>query len=135
VLASIVDRIVAVAVCAAVVSPGTPRPLAGAPGASTGARDTVATARAEAPVAVAAAPYTLRDAIPMAGFVAAPPDTGDDDFFLPPETDKKKLVRDVTVFLIVSVFVAYFIIKVFIEKDKETPPPAPNGKPVPTPGQ
>jgi len=83
---------------------------------------------------VAASSHLLRDAIPVVSFAAAPPDTGDDDFFIPPET-KKKLAREITVFLIVSVFVAYFIIKVFIEKDKEEPPPPPGGKPIPTPSQ
>jgi hypothetical protein len=49
-----------------------------------------------------------------------------------PEEDRKHLVRDVTVFVLVSVFVAYFIVKVFIQEDEEAPAEPPGGKPVPT---
>ncbi len=111
--------------CVTVVAVGIPRPSSAAPDAP-----------AATPLAAAkrASTHLLRDAIPIASFVAPPPDsTEDDDFFLPPETDKKKLFREITVFLIVSAFVAYFIIKVFLEKDKPAPAEPTNGKPIPPP--
>jgi hypothetical protein len=89
------------------------------------------------PTAVPAAPsaddHFLRDAVASAGFAAQPPDTVDDDFFLPEETDKKKLYRDIAVFVIAAAFVAFFIIKVFIEKDEEPAEDDGNGKDIPPP--
>jgi hypothetical protein len=57
----------------------------------------------------------LRYAIPLTGAYAQP-DTTEFEF---PEEESKHLARDITIFVIVSVFVAYFIIKVFLEGDKE----------------
>jgi hypothetical protein len=80
-----------------------------------------------------AAGHFLRDAVASAGFAAQPPDTVTDDFYLPEETDKKKLYRDIAVFVVAAAFVAYFIIKVFIEKDEEPADDGDDGKDVPPP--
>jgi hypothetical protein len=128
VLAIIFNRIVAAVVCLAILVTGLPPSRARAAGGEAPA--------ATAPPAESGAEvsYLLRDAVPASSFVAAPPDTTDeDDFFLPEETDHKKLVRDIAVFVIVTAFVAYFIIKVFIEKDPDPPPDDSNGKPIPPP--
>jgi hypothetical protein len=72
---------------------------------------------------------SLRHAIPATGGFAQP-DSTEFDF---PEDENKHLVRDITVFLIASVFVAYFIIKVFLEEDKteDDGDDGGNGKPPP----
>ena len=72
---------------------------------------------------------SLRYAVPVAGAYAQP-DTTEFDF---PEEEKKHLARDITVFVIVSAFVAYFIIKVFLEgdKDENNTDDTGNGKPPP----
>lgn len=49
------------------------------------------------------------------------------------EEEGKNLYRDIGVFLIVSAFVGYFIIKVFLEGETEEPPPDDGGKEVPNP--
>jgi hypothetical protein len=101
-----------------------------------GARTTAGPARAVAADAAAAEPhgeYFLRDAVP-ATWTPEPPDTVvDDDFFLPEETDRGKLYRDIAVFIIASAMVAFFIIKVFIEEDDEPAPDDDNGKDIPPP--
>jgi hypothetical protein len=56
------------------------------------------------------------------------PDTTGFEF---PEEEKKHLVRDVTIFVIASVFVAYFVIKVFLEGDTDEETPSNGGKDVP----
>ena len=63
------------------------------------------------------------------GFATSQPDTTEFEF---PEDERKHLTRDITVFVIASAFVAYFIIKVFLEgdTDDETEPTKP-GKPIP----
>jgi hypothetical protein len=48
----------------------------------------------------------------------ADPDTTEFEF---PEDENKHLVRDITVWAIAAAFVGFFIIKVFIEEDEETP--------------
>jgi hypothetical protein len=58
---------------------------------------------------------SLRYAVPMAGGYAQPDTTGFDF----PEEEEKHLVRDIAVFVIVSAFVAYFLIKVFLEGDTD----------------
>jgi hypothetical protein len=58
---------------------------------------------------------SLRYAVPMTGGYAQP-DSTEFEF---PEEEKKHLARDITVFVIVSAFVAYFLIKVFLEGDKD----------------
>ena len=58
---------------------------------------------------------SLRFAVPVTGGYAQPDSTE----FQFPEEEKKHLARDITVFVIVSVFVAYFLIKVFLEGDKD----------------
>jgi hypothetical protein len=58
---------------------------------------------------------SLRYAVPMAHSFSQP-DSTEFEF---PEEEKKHLVRDITIFLIVSAFVAYFLVKVFLEGDKD----------------
>jgi hypothetical protein len=130
--ALIIKRFLAVTLCVTVVVMGFPparaRDSAARPGAD------AAPAPDPAPVEVASGSYRLRDAVPAATFLAAQPDTaGDDDFFLPEDTDNKKLIRDIAVFVIIAAFVAFFIVKVFIEKDDNPPPDDGGGKPVPLP--
>lgn len=63
----------------------------------------------------------LRFAVPLSHNYVQP-DTTEFDF---PEEEDKHLIRDITVFVIVSAFIAYFLIKVFLEEDVEqekTPP-------------
>ena len=51
-----------------------------------------------------------------------------DDYPFPEEEEQKHLWRDVAVWLIAAGFVAYFIIKVFLEGDKDQPPTQEPGK-------
>jgi hypothetical protein len=76
-----------------------------------------------------AADRSLRFAVPATGGYAAPDTT---EFEFPGEA-KTHLARDITVFLIASAFVAYFLIKVFLEgdKDEQQPDDGGNGKPPP----
>lgn len=63
--------------------------------------------------------------------VASDPDTSQAGFEFP-EEEKKHLARDITVFVIVSVFVAAFVINVFLKGDTDTPPDnGPPGKTIP----
>jgi hypothetical protein len=62
---------------------------------------------------------------------AAEPDSTEDEFDFPDE-EKNHLARDITVFVIASAFVAFFIIKVFLEGDTDTPEDdGGGGKPIP----
>lgn len=72
---------------------------------------------------------SLRSAISMTGGYA---DTDSTEFEFP-EEKKSHLARDITVFVIASVFVAYFLIKVFLEgdKDEEEQDDGGSGKPPP----
>lgn len=66
----------------------------------------------------------------VGGYTFTYSDTTEYEF---PEEEKKHLYRDIAVFVIVSAFVAYFIIKVFIEQDEEPADnPGPPPKPLPT---
>lgn len=58
---------------------------------------------------------SLRYAIPM-GVGYAQPDTTEFEF---PEEEEKHLYRDIAVFVIISGFAAYFLIKVFLEGDED----------------
>ena len=77
--------------------------------------------------------HFLRDSIPATSAALDPPDTTDDDFVLPEEKEKKKLAKEIAVWLIAAAFVAFFIVKVFIEKDDEPSKDGGNGKDVPPP--
>jgi hypothetical protein len=73
-------------------------------------------------------PVPLRYAATM-GHTFAEPDTTEFEF---PEEEESHLARDITVFLIASAFVGYFIIKVFLEGDTEEQEEEDNdGKPTP----
>ncbi len=114
VLTDRLKQFIVLVVCAALVAAGFPHGPARAAGSASPGNE-----------------YLLRDALPAVAHASEPPDSSEDEFFLPKETDNKKLIRDITVFVIVSAFVAFFIIKVFIEKDEDPPPPDNNGKPLP----
>ncbi len=63
---------------------------------------------------------------------AAQPDSTEDEFEFP-EDEGSHLARDITVFVIASVFIAFFIIKVFLEGDTdETDNTDGGGKDIPT---
>ena len=109
---------------------------------STGfSRAGLASARAQANTRVqAAAPdpapandHLLRDTIPATSFATDPPDTTDDDFVLPEEKSKKQLAKEIAIWTIAVAFVAFFIVKVFIEDDDEPADDDGNGKDVPPP--
>lgn len=61
-------------------------------------------------------------------FAYAYSDTTEFEF---PEEENDTLLRDIAVFVVASAFVAYFIIKVFLEGDTEEPPPDDGGKKLP----
>jgi hypothetical protein len=106
----------------------------GTPAAGARAGETAPATGAGQSTAEAVDDHYLRDAVALAGFVPEPPDTvSEDDFVLPEETDNKKLYRDIAVFVVASAFVAFFIIKVFIEEDEEPADDGSNGKDVPPP--
>lgn len=74
---------------------------------------------------------------PTADFFAAAADvdTTDTDFpaDLPVEEELKNehLYRDIGVFVVVSAFVGYFLVKVFLQGDTDEPPPPKGGKEIP----
>ena len=63
----------------------------------------------------------------------AEPDSTEDEFEFPDE-EKNHLARDITVFVIASAFVAFFIIKMFLEGDTDSSETDDGGgKPIPQP--
>jgi hypothetical protein len=86
---------------------------------------------AQAPAS--AGEHFLRDAIPAASMALAQPDTTDDDFVLPEEKDNKSLIKEIAIWTLAAAFVAFFIVKVFIEEDDEGDDDDNNGKDVPPP--
>jgi hypothetical protein len=92
--------------------------------------------RVEAAAEPAARPdndHFLRDAIPATLAATAPPDTIDDGFTLPEEKSKKQITKEIIMWTVVAAFVAFFIVKVFIEKDNSTTTSGSNGKPITPP--
>jgi len=79
--------------------------------------------------------YSLSSWEPSGEFLSAAAfsDTTEVDFPEDEEKSKKQMVKDIGVFVIVSAFVGYFIIKVFLEGDTEEPPPDDDGKIIPDP--
>jgi hypothetical protein len=75
--------------------------------------------------------YTLAGWQPSVAFLASSARADTTELEFPEDEEGKHLVRDIGIFIIVSAFVAYFIIKVFLEGDKEEPPPPENGKEIP----
>jgi hypothetical protein len=78
---------------------------------------------------------TLAGWKPSAEFLSgyAPSDTTEVDFPEEEETSRKELIKDIGVFIVVSAFIGYFIVKVFLEGDTEEPPPDDDGKIIPDP--
>ena len=58
-------------------------------------------------------------------------DTTDLEFPEDEETNQKNLVRDVGIFIVLSAFVGFFLIKVFLEGDTQQRPDDDNGKEIP----
>ena len=58
-------------------------------------------------------------------------DTTDLEFPDDEETNQKNLVRDVGIFIVLSAFVGFFLIKVFLEGDTQQPPDDDPGKEIP----
>lgn len=124
----VLKRITAFSVALAMVAAGLPRGATAEKALSGGAATAAEAAKGgsteehdvSAREVEAGRPVLVMGAL-AAGY--ADPDTTEFDF---PEDEHKHLARDITVWVIASAFVAYFIIKVFIEKDDE---PAPDNKP------
>ena len=85
------------------------------------------------PVARPADDHFLRDSIPASSFVADPPDSTDEDFVLPEEKSMKQLAKEIAIWTIAAAFVAFFIIKVFIQEDDEPADDDDGGKDIPPP--
>ena len=79
--------------------------------------------------------FTLSGWEPSAGFVSAGAlqDTTELDFPEEEEKDRKQLIKDIGVFVVVAAFVGYFIIKVFLEGDTDETPADDDGKIIPDP--
>jgi hypothetical protein len=77
--------------------------------------------------------FTLSGWVRATGLVAAGgvADTTETEFPEDDEEGREHLVRDIGIFLVVSAFVGYFIVKVFLEGDTEEPPPTGGGKVIP----
>jgi hypothetical protein len=77
--------------------------------------------------------HFLRDSIPATMAASDPPDTTEDGFTLPEEKSKKQITKEIVMWVIVAAFVAFFIVKVFIEKDNSSTDSGNNGKPITPP--
>jgi hypothetical protein len=97
------------------------------------AQTNIRVARAAEPGARSDNDHFLRDAIPATLAVSAPPDTTDDGFTLPEEKSKKQITKEIILWTLVAAFVAFFIVKVFIEKDNSSTSSGTNGKPITPP--
>lgn len=122
-----VRRTIAGAMSVCLIVTGFPAHGPRSAGAQTNTRVQSATSADDA---APAADHFLRDAIPVTLAAATPPDSTDDDFVLPEEKGKKQLVKEIALFVVVAAFVAYFIVKVFIEEDNSSTESGSNGKPV-----
>jgi len=65
------------------------------------------------------------------GWALAFADTTEPDYEFPEEEEDRHLLRDITVWVIVTAFVGFFIIKVFLEGDTDQEPPPEGGKTFP----
>jgi hypothetical protein len=70
-----------------------------------------------APMIPAAVSLLEQPVLIYGAFAYMQPDSSEEDEFEFPDDKENHVTRDVTVFVIASIFVAYFIIKVFIEED------------------
>jgi hypothetical protein len=60
-------------------------------------------------------------------------DTTEVEFPEDEEKSRNELIKDIGVFVVVSAFIGYFIVKVFLEGDTEQLPPDDGGKIIPDP--
>jgi hypothetical protein len=77
--------------------------------------------------------HFLRDSIPATLVASEPPDSTDDGFVLPEEKSKKQITKEIVMWTVIAAFVAFFIVKVFIEKDDDSGDSGSNGKPITPP--
>ena len=119
------------AVCAALIMLSvSPWNAVAAPRILTGA----ATAGEAASPELLLTPLTQETSGPNSMFSSAQPDSmGPDGGYFEEEEEGKNLYRDIGVFLIISAFAGYFIIKVFLEGETEEPPVDNGGKDIPNP--
>jgi hypothetical protein len=114
----ILRRVLVFTVAACLVAGAIPRPAVGAGTLRRGA-DSASDAAA---MATENGASIVDSAVPELAFGALaatePPDSSEFEF---PDDGNKHLVRDITVWVIASAFVAYFIIKVFLEEDEDEP--------------
>ena len=82
---------------------------------------------AAAPVSPSAAPADTFDSLRYDGWKAAFARSDTTGYEFPEDEDENHLVRDITVFLIVATFLAFFIIKVWLEGDEEEDAPDTGG--------
>jgi hypothetical protein len=83
-------------------------------------------------VADAGRTFTLAGWKPTSPFAGSPALADTTGLGLPEdEENQRHLIRDIGIFLIVSAFVGYFIVKVFLEGDTQEPPPEGGGKKIP----
>jgi hypothetical protein len=124
-------RVLVTSLCVSLLSAtcGIRRPAAGAP--MEGARTSDEAARSPDTGSQASA---LAAWLPTADFLAssAVNDTTEVDFPLDAEEEGKHLYRDIGIFLVVSAFVGYFIVKAFLQGDTEEEPPPKKGKDIPS---
>jgi hypothetical protein len=127
-------RLVAGMVTVCLLCTGFARTGAGVARAQTHTRVPSSAAASEpAPAPLERSDHFLRDAIPAATFAAAQPDTTADDFVLPEEKSKGQIAKEIAVWVLAAAFVAFFIVKVFIENDDEPVSSDDGGKDVPPP--
>ncbi len=126
-------RVLAIVLCVTTVAAPWPRAARAASPAAAPAHaaplDSGAPATRDT-VPIPTQPHFLRDAVPSAGFASAPEDTTDEGF-LPEEHNTRKLVWDIAAWVVGAALVAFFIIKVFIEKDPDQPSGGGGTKPDP----
>lgn len=120
-------RWVASCLCVSMVclSCAVPRPAAALPAGARTPGEAVQAAKAPS------AFTTLASWRPTSEFLASAADTSAVDFPGDAQPEGTHLYRDVGIFVIVSAFVGYFIVKVFLEKDKQETPAPKTGKQIP----
>lgn len=120
-------QVLVVALSACMIAVGLPRPAAARPSLPRGQATADAAARAVSDTTAVTPPLLAMGA--SSGW--SEPDSTKSEF---PEEQKSHLARDLTAWIIGAVFVAFFIVEVFIKNDQSTPTTQkPPGKTIPTP--
>jgi len=76
-------------------------------------------------------PFTFSGWRPTPAFLSSSALSDTTELEFPEDEKEKHLVRDVGIFIVVSAFVAYFVIKVFLEGEKNEATPPDDGKDIP----